>query len=469
MIAHGEQRVAQCGSTTGGTPVTITGTNFVAGATVTFGGTAATNVVVTRGNKITANTPAGSAGAVTVAVTIGGQTGSLTGGFTYTVVTVTKITYVQGNYATPQSSLTTVSITFTAAQAAGDLNVVAVGWSNSTATVSTVTDWQHLYGAVGPTVQTGVASQSIYYAKNIAAAAAGANVVTVTFSIAAAYPDIRILEYSGADPNIPVDVTAASSGSSATSSSGSVTTTNPTDLIFGANLVQTLTSGPGSGFTQRLLTSPDGDIAEDEMVTATGSYSATAPLSSGQWIMQMVAFRTFSGGGTTPVANLSSTSINFGNEQTQITSNPQPVTLTNIGGGQLTITSIAISGGNAGDFAQTNTCSASLTTNGNCVINVTFTPSTTGARSSSVLITDNAPGSPLADHYFIRHRNRLHGHSWSIGVDPCPNATIYRQQRKRDLVCRWHHRRLGIFGNNYRRRPVHAARHCRHSHCDRDH
>ena len=90
-----------------------------------------------------------------------------------------------------------------------------------------------------------------------------------------------------------MDVTAAGSGNSATSSSGSVTTTNPTDLLFGANLVQSLTTGPGSGFTSRLLTSPDGDIAEDSMVTATGSYSATAPLStSSQWIMQMVAFRT---------------------------------------------------------------------------------------------------------------------------------------------------------------------------------
>ena len=33
------------------------------------------------------------------------------------------------------------------------------------------------------------------------------------------------------------------------------------------------------------------------MVTATGSYSATAPLSSGAWIMQMVAFRASSSGG----------------------------------------------------------------------------------------------------------------------------------------------------------------------------
>ena len=234
--------------------MTITGTNFVAGATVTFGGTAATNVVVTSGTTITATTPAGSAGAVTVAVTIGGQTGSLTGGFTYTVVTVTKITGA-GQLCHP-AIVSDLSECHLHRRRLGDLNVVVVGWNDSTATVSAVTDKSgNTYTlAVGPTVQTGVASQSIYYAKNIAAAAAGANVVTVTFSPAAAYPDIRILEYSGADPNIPVDVTAASSGSSATSSSGSVTTTNPTDLIFGANLVQTSTAGPGSDFTQRLLT-----------------------------------------------------------------------------------------------------------------------------------------------------------------------------------------------------------------------
>ena len=90
-----------------------------------------------------------------------------------------------------------------------------------------------------------------------------------------------------------MDVTAASSGNSTTSSSGSAATTNPTDLLFGANTVWTYTTGPGSGFTQRLLTSPNGDITEDEMIGAKGTYSATAPLSSaGTWVMQMVAFRT---------------------------------------------------------------------------------------------------------------------------------------------------------------------------------
>ncbi len=51
---------------------------------MTFGGTAATNVVVVNSTTITATTPAGSAGAVTVTVTnSGGQSGSLANGFTY--------------------------------------------------------------------------------------------------------------------------------------------------------------------------------------------------------------------------------------------------------------------------------------------------------------------------------------------------------------------------------------------------
>jgi chitodextrinase len=97
-----------------------------------------------------------------------------------------------------------------------------------------------------------------------------------------------------------VDVTAASSGNSTTADSGFATTTNPTDLLFAANMVGTFTPGPGSGFTSRMLTSPDGDIAEDRMVTATDSYSATtAALNpAGPWVMQMVAFRTPPGSAT---------------------------------------------------------------------------------------------------------------------------------------------------------------------------
>ena len=80
----------------------------------------------------------------------------------------------------------------------------------TTSTISSVTDSPgNTYSlAVGPTSATGL-QQSIYYAKNIAG---GSNTVTVTFNQAAAYPDVRILEYSGLDTSSPLDVTAAAAG-----------------------------------------------------------------------------------------------------------------------------------------------------------------------------------------------------------------------------------------------------------------
>ncbi len=240
---------------------------------------------------------------VTVTASGGGIQQNAVITLTVTAQSSGTISYVQSNYATPQSPQSSVNVTFNSAQVAGDLNVIAVGWNDSTSTVSSVTDSKgNAYvRAVGPTVVSGYLSQSIYYAKNIASAGAGANVVTVAFSGAAVASDIRILEYSGADTSTPLDVTAAGNGNSSTSSSGTATTTTANDLLFGANMVYTSTSGPGSGFTQRMITSPDGDIAEDQMVAAVGSYSATAPLSSsGVWIMQMAAFRA--GGGPSLVS-----------------------------------------------------------------------------------------------------------------------------------------------------------------------
>jgi beta-lactamase superfamily II metal-dependent hydrolase/DNA/RNA endonuclease YhcR with UshA esterase domain len=72
------------GSSLGGTSVTISGSGFNSGATVTFGGSAATNVVVVNPGQITAKTPAHAAGAVNVTVTNTDTTnGTLINGFTY--------------------------------------------------------------------------------------------------------------------------------------------------------------------------------------------------------------------------------------------------------------------------------------------------------------------------------------------------------------------------------------------------
>ena len=97
-----------------------------------------------------------------------------------------------------------------------------------------------------------------------------------------------------------MDVVAAAQGTGTVSNSGSVATANANDLLIGANLVQQITTGPGTGYTSRVITSPDGDILEDAIVTTAGSYSATAKLSGGAWIMQMVAFRAAGSGAGAP-------------------------------------------------------------------------------------------------------------------------------------------------------------------------
>jgi|GEM_PF-1096396 len=80
--------VPASGAAVGGTSVTISGTGFLANGAganvVTFGGAPATSVVVVDDGTITADTPAGSAGAVVdVVVSNANGAGTLAGGFTY--------------------------------------------------------------------------------------------------------------------------------------------------------------------------------------------------------------------------------------------------------------------------------------------------------------------------------------------------------------------------------------------------
>ena len=281
------------GSTNGGTAVTITGTNFSSGATVTFGGTAASNVTVASSTSITATTPAHAAGAVNVVVSDSNGSGTLTNGFTYTASTV-GISFAQVASATPQSQVISVKVSYPQAQTAGDLNLVVVGWNDTSATVQSVTDsLGNSYAlAAGPVKGTAL-TQSIYYAKNILG---GSNSVTVTFSQAAVFPDVRILEYKGLSTTAPVDVTAGASGTSGSNtlvSSGSATTTSASELILGAGTTSGAFGKAGTSFKAEVITA-DGDIAEDEVVSATGSYSATASLAaygSQKWVMQMVSLK----------------------------------------------------------------------------------------------------------------------------------------------------------------------------------
>ena len=88
------------GSRGGGTIVTITGTNFVAGATVTVAGSAATSVLVGGGTSITATTPVGVPGPALIVVTNpDGQSATLSNAFLYQdwSPTVTNVVANTGN------------------------------------------------------------------------------------------------------------------------------------------------------------------------------------------------------------------------------------------------------------------------------------------------------------------------------------------------------------------------------------
>src|SRR5262249_59371091 len=134
------------------------------------------------------------------------------------------ITFKQVASAVPQATQATVTATYAAAQTVGDLNVVIIGWNTTSATVSSVTDTRgNVYAlAIGPTQLPGQARQSIHYAPNIAAAAAGANTGTVSFSGPASFPDLRTLEYSGIGAVNPLQAVSGSSGKSSTSHSGTL-------------------------------------------------------------------------------------------------------------------------------------------------------------------------------------------------------------------------------------------------------
>ena len=96
------------------------------------------------------------------------------------------------------------------------------------------------------------------------------------------------------------------------------------------------------------------------------------------------------GTGVAPTVTLSSSLLTFPSQTVGTTSSPQVVTLKNTGTVTLIISSLTISGGNAGDYAQTNTCGSSVLAGASCTISVTFTPTAKGTRRSAVAITDNA-------------------------------------------------------------------------------
>ena len=121
--------------------------------------------------------------------------------------------------------------------------------------------------------------------------------------------------------------------------------------------------------------------------TGCGSTDFAGHLTSGAGVVPSLA----------PVS-VSPSSLDFGTQaQGTKTATPLTAILTNNDSAFYTISSITITGTNAGDFALTNKCPASPNTfasGASCMIGVTFTPSDVGTRTAKVIINDGATNSP---------------------------------------------------------------------------
>ncbi|MEU6406492.1 choice-of-anchor D domain-containing protein [Streptomyces sp. NPDC046985] len=108
---------------------------------------------------------------------------------------------------------------------------------------------------------------------------------------------------------------------------------------------------------------------------------------------QLSELQVFPSGAASGAASLdaSPSSLTFASQAPGTASAAQTVKVTNSGNASAAISSVAVSG----DFAQTDTCGASLASGASCDVSVTFKPTASGTRTGALTVTSDAAGSPL--------------------------------------------------------------------------
>jgi Beta-propeller repeat/Abnormal spindle-like microcephaly-assoc'd, ASPM-SPD-2-Hydin len=163
-----------------------------------------------------------------------------------------------------------------------------------------------------------------------------------------------------------------------------------TSIVARGDFAQTNTCGsavqPGKQCTVRVTFTPTASG------TRAGSITITDNAAGSPHMLLLTGAGTIGG---PPEVNLAPASVTFNLLRTVgTTSPPQTVKLTNVGGGQLNINAITVTGADPADFTQTNNCPATVASGVSCIITVTFTPTAQGWRTASISIADSVLGSP---------------------------------------------------------------------------
>ena len=147
---------------------------------------------------------------------------------------------------------------------------------------------------------------------------------------------------------------------------------------------------PSAGYcTNPPLTIPAGGYGCDFQIifspSAAGNRNTTLSIISND-PMGPTVVPLFGTGLALPLGSLSLTQLAFGNSAIGVASPPLTVTLENIGQTNLTFSDATAS---ANFSVASNNCPATLTPNASCTLGISFTPSSAGAFTGTLTITDN--------------------------------------------------------------------------------
>ena len=359
------------GPSTGGTMVTITGTNLTDGTVVDFGSTPATNVTIVSSTEITATSPAGT-GAPNVTVMGPGGTSATSA--------ATQFTYTNGPVVT--------GITPSAAPLAGGTTVTITGAAFTGATAVQ-------FGTVPATHFTVVSSTQI-----TATVPAGSGTVDVTVVTSTGTSPTSAADQLTYDGTPTVTGISPTNGALGGGTAVTITGTNlagATQVNFGGKAGTIKSNTP----TQIVVTSPSGTGTVDITVVDPGGTSAASSADQFSYV------------GPPTVATAASAT-------------PSPVT-------GLT-TSLSVLGADvSGESTLTYTWSAATLPSGaaaptysvngtNASKNTTATFSQSGAYTFMVTISD-ASGQTATSNVSVTVNSTL----TSIGITPA-NASIYEDQ-----------------------------------------
>ena len=290
------------GTTAGGTPVTITGTNFVAGATVAFGaGNPATGVAVVNATTITCLSPLHSAGVVDVMVTTPAGTSSAAGAgndYTYLVDTadvalaLTTPAPGGGNSITGGGAIRTVAVDVVNATASVVLTgtklsgqAVVIAGTNAADVITTGTGTAPIYTV--NTTSVAAAGGSKVFTLTVSEAGKGDIVYTVTVTVAAPYTaDVALalttpapgggnsITGGGAVRTVAVDVVNATASVVLTGTKSAAQTV----VIGGTNAANVTAGGTPTAPTYTVDTSSVSAAGGSKVFTLTVSEAAKAEI-----------------------------------------------------------------------------------------------------------------------------------------------------------------------------------------------